>query len=113
MWFLITNVGNEDIVLGYPWLSTFKPQFNWTHTVINEQALPIVIWSVNPQIPGKDPIVGKIMTGDVQIQHISHSDIQATTATDLAIMAQQYTKHITMPCEYQQFAKVFSKEESK
>jgi len=48
MQFLITNIRNEDIVLGYPWLSTFEPQFNWTHVVINEQALPIVIQSVNP-----------------------------------------------------------------
>ncbi len=48
MRFLITNIGNEDIVLGYPWLSMFEPQFDWTHAVINEQALPIVIQSVNP-----------------------------------------------------------------
>jgi len=43
MCFLITNIGNKDIVLGYPWLSTFEPQFDWTHTVIHEGALPVVI----------------------------------------------------------------------
>ncbi len=32
--FLVTNIGNEDIVLGYPWLATFEPQFNWTNAVI-------------------------------------------------------------------------------
>ncbi len=30
MRFLITNIRNEDVVLGYPWLSTFEPQFDWT-----------------------------------------------------------------------------------
>ena len=25
MWFLITNLGNKDLILGYPWLTTFKP----------------------------------------------------------------------------------------
>jgi len=96
MQFLVTNIGNEDIVLGYPWLSAFEPQFDWTNTVINEQALPIVIRSVNPQIPGQDLIIGRVLT-----------------ATDLAIAAQQYTKSVTVPQEYQQFTKVFSEEESK
>src|SRR6266571_4396152 len=27
--FLITNIGNEDIILGYPWMATFEPQFTW------------------------------------------------------------------------------------
>ncbi len=48
MHFLVTNIGHEDIVLGYPWLSTFEPQFDWTHTVIHKEALPIVIRTVNP-----------------------------------------------------------------
>jgi len=34
-------------------------------------------------------------------------------AMDLAIAAQQYTKSVTVPSEYQEFAKVFSEEESK
>ncbi len=32
---------------------------------------------------------------------------------ELAIKAQQYTKKVEVPVEYSQFAKVFSKEESK
>jgi len=111
MRFLVTNIGNEDIVLGYPWLAAFKPQFNWTHAVINEQALPIIIRSINPQIPRQDPIIGKAKTGDIQLRCVS--DICATTAMDLAIAANQYTKNVTIPSEYQQHAKVFSEEESK
>jgi len=55
--FLITNIGNEDIILGYPWMATFKPKFIWRSGVINEKELPIVLRSVNPFIPGKDPII--------------------------------------------------------
>jgi len=84
------------VVLGYPWLSTFEPQFDWTNTVINEQALPVVIQSVNPRIPGKEPIIAEAQTGDVQSQRLQ-SNIRATTATDLAIVAQQYTKKVTVP----------------
>ena len=35
-----------------------------------------------------------------------------TTATELAISAQQYMKRVDIPSEYQAFAKVFSEEES-
>ena len=111
MRFLVTNIGNKDIVLGYPWLAAFEPQFDWTHAVINEQALPIIIRAINPWIPRQDPIIGKAKTGDIQLRRVS--DICATTAMDLAIAANQYTKNVTIPSEYQQHAKVFSKEESK
>jgi len=39
--------------------------------------------------------------------------LKATTSTELAIKAQQYTKKVEVPTEYRQFAKVFSEEESK
>ncbi len=62
--FLVTNIGNKDLVLGYPWLTTFEPQFNWASAVINEKALPVIIRSTNPQIPSKDPIIAGTQTQD-------------------------------------------------
>ena len=58
--FLITNIRNEDIILGYPWMAAFEPQFTWGSSVISEKALPVIIWSVNPLIPGKDPVIAHI-----------------------------------------------------
>jgi hypothetical protein len=48
MRFLVTDLGGEDIILGYPWLSTFEPQITWRTATINVSALPIVIRTVNP-----------------------------------------------------------------
>ncbi len=105
--FLVTNIGNEDIVLGYPWMAAFKPQFTWKNGIINEKALPIIIRSVNPSIPGKDPVI-------VQIQgETDKSCLRAMTSTELAIKAQQYTKKVEVPTAYHEFAKVFSEEESR
>src|SRR6266702_2267872 len=112
MQFLVTNIGSEDIILGYPWLSTFKLQFDWTHAVIHEKALPIVIRSVNPCIPGKDPIVAATMSQAEYIRMLQEHTIKATTATDLAIAAKQYTTKTTVPPKYQKYQKVFSEEES-
>src|ERR1700761_3961024 len=47
MQFLVTGLGNEDLILGYPWLTTFKPQFNWANGVIDMSHLPVVIRSLD------------------------------------------------------------------
>ncbi len=105
--FLITNIGNEDIILGYPWMAAFEPQFSWKNGVINEKTLPIILQSVNPSIPGKGPITAR-MKGSEDDCHL-----RATTSTELAIKAQQYTQKVEVPKEYHQFVKLFSEEESK
>ena len=43
MWFLVTDLGGEDLILGYPWLSTFEPKFRWRDTVIDTLSLPIIV----------------------------------------------------------------------
>ena len=105
--FLVTNIGYEDIILGYPWMAAFEPRFIWKHGIIHEKELPVILRSVNPFIPGKGPITVQIrnMGGDCHVQ--------ATTSTELAIKAQQYTKKVDILEEYQQFAKIFSEEDSK
>ncbi len=105
--FLITNIGNEDIILGYPWMAAFEPQFQWKNGVINEKELPIILQSVNPSIAQKDLIITRIEGAE------GDSRLAATTSTELAIKAQQYVKKVEIPTEYQQFAKVFSEQESK
>ena len=47
MCFLVSDVGQEDVILGYPWLATFKPKFSWAHGTIDVKNLPIVLRSVN------------------------------------------------------------------
>ncbi len=60
VWFLVTNIGNEDLILGYPWMATFEPQFVWEKGVIREEALPIIIRSVHPLNMGKEPVIAQI-----------------------------------------------------
>jgi hypothetical protein len=43
MHFLVMDLGNEDLILGYPWLATFEPQFNWRNSVVDTAHLPIVV----------------------------------------------------------------------
>jgi len=48
MRFLITNIGHEDIVMGYPWLAAYEPKFNWKYATIDETTLPVILRSINP-----------------------------------------------------------------
>ena len=47
MRFLITDLGTEDLILGYPWLAVFKPKFKWRDSSIDIKYLPIIIQSLN------------------------------------------------------------------
>jgi len=58
----------------------------------------------------KEPIIAQLET---QENTAIPCQVQATTSTDLAMAVQQYTTKVKVPKDYQQFAKVFSKEESK
>src|SRR6202158_6053315 len=49
MWFLITDIGKEDILFGYPWLANFEPQFSWKYATINEKEMLIILRSINPK----------------------------------------------------------------
>ncbi len=114
MRFLITNIGNEEIVLGYPWLVAYEPKFNWKYTTIDETILPVVLRSVNPNQPYHESIIVHTHSEKEEIiQTLEHQCRARTTATELAIQAQQYTTKMEVPKEYEDFKKVFSKEESK
>jgi hypothetical protein len=57
MRFLVTDIGNEDVLLGYPWLATFEPKFNWRSAVIDKHILPIIISSINPRNLKQHPTI--------------------------------------------------------
>jgi hypothetical protein len=55
MRFLVTDIGHEEVLLGYPWLATFEPRFNWRSAVVDERILPILISSINPEHSKHNP----------------------------------------------------------
>ena len=47
MRFLVTNLGHEDLILGYPWLATFEPKFGWADRTIDMEYMPVIVKSLN------------------------------------------------------------------
>ncbi|KAH9018943.1 hypothetical protein EDB85DRAFT_2154115 [Lactarius pseudohatsudake] len=93
MRFLVTDIGDEDLVLGYPWLST--PSLDTSHSDTNSD------WA-NDHRRRQNNILFEL---EEQCQ-------LRTTATELAIQAGQHTKEVELPTPYQQFAKLFNEEAS-
>ena len=47
MRFLITDLGHEDLILGYPWLATLEPGFSWADSTIDTEHLPVIVKLLN------------------------------------------------------------------
>jgi len=47
--FLLTNLGKDKVILGYPWLTTFEPKIHWKDATLDKAFQPIIISSMNPQ----------------------------------------------------------------
>src|SRR5580693_3716667 len=119
MRFLITDIGREDVLLGYPWLSTYKPRFSWRHGTIDESNLPIVLRTINPH--EQRDVIARYLSTDERADIVAELErdvggepsVIRNASVDLAVAAQQYTKQVEILKEYRKFAKVFSEEESK
>jgi hypothetical protein len=104
MRFLVTDLGGEDLVLGYPWLATFELKFNWREAVIDTTTLPIVIRSLDWKQARIRPTIAGIMTE--QEKEAIVKELETLTAicsilTKLAVEAGQYTQAVEIPPEYQ------------
>ena len=104
MRFLVTDIGNEDILLGYPWLATFEPKFGWKEAVIETQALPIIITSTLP-VDSRMVIAG-LQTSEEKNEILRELEETTTIrgiATELAIQAGEGKKKVEIPAIYDRF----------
>jgi hypothetical protein len=113
MRFLVTDIGHEEVLLGYPWLATFEPRFNWRSAVIDERILPIIISSINPRIHQHQPTIATTLSEETKQSIVRQLDTECTIrgiATNLAIQAGEQQTDAQLPKEYQDFARLFSDE---
>ncbi len=47
--FLLTNLGKDEVILGYPWLTAFEPIIHWKDATLDKTCQPVIISSLNPQ----------------------------------------------------------------
>ncbi len=45
--FLITNLEHDEVILGYPWFTAFKPKIQWREATLEEEYQLVVITTIN------------------------------------------------------------------
>jgi hypothetical protein len=127
MQFLVTNLGEDKIVLGYPWLAVFQPKIDWKDAVLDEDMQPLVIKTLGLN---SDEEVIKIHTAwrkkaaalatpgeEIFLHHFEEAKLRKTsTAVELAVKAlpkEEKTWDQIVPPQYHKWKKVFSEEEAK
>ena len=119
MWFLITDIGREDVLLGYPWLAAYEPCFSWKHGTIDEGNLPVVLKTIRPT--DRWDVLAHCLSTETKDTIVAQLSKEAchgppaikSTAVKLAVAAgQQKVKPVILD-EYLQFAALFSEEESR
>ena len=98
--FLITNLGRDEVILGYPWFTAFEPKFHWQDATLDEEFHPVIVSSLGLKHP----------------YHPLESTIRkTTTATNLAQQAAEKTEsklEEIIPPEYLHHQKIFSEQAS-
>jgi len=115
MQFLVSNLGENRLILRYPWLREFNPGLDWKqgkiigshiqiHTLNRAIGLDMFQIHVNDMAMKLDPG-----------EELHYQINRLTTATEMALKNYDPTKmntEATIPSHLRQFAKVFSDEEA-
>src|ERR1700761_8920509 len=111
MTFLIADIGKEDIILGYPWLSVYEPKFNWGKGTLEGEYHPVVITSAPPN--DDSPTIGALQLDEKQaiVDELEEECQIRSIATDLA-RQQAPKEEVTLPTQYRDLAMLFSEQEA-
>ncbi len=114
--FLITNLGKDEVILGYPWLTAFEPVIHWKDATLDKECQPVVISSVKPE----EAQLGATITEE-EWEALNTEEgptailWKTTTASELAQKAMDKTKKTfeqMIPEEYRRHARTFNEKES-
>ena len=107
MRFLVSDIGRENLILGYLWLAAFEPCFKWKEGALDLQYLPIMCQSI---CPTKEPDHQE--ERQAIVTQLEEECTNRGISTDLAIQAKSEPTHIELLLVYKRYASVFSKEEA-
>ncbi len=122
--FLITNLGRDEVILGYPWFTAFEPKIRWKEATLEEEYQPVVITTINTHEPMIELAIRALETygldEEAWEQLLSEEEpyiaiCKMTMASELAQKAMDQTKKTfeqMVPAQYHRHRKVFSKEAS-
>ena len=110
MRFFLSNLGNHQVILGYPWFAAFQPKVDWARGWIDVSQLPLVI--SDPDTPKTTPIKRPtlVMTNQSSYESENDSPIYAVRVSFPAtrFSKEDYQNLQKIPPEYRRHTQVFS-----
>src|SRR5258708_38135243 len=115
MIFLVTELGMEDLLLGYPWLATYEPRISWRLATPFGDTLPIIIRSKKGDLQERSPpstalvryVRADAPTNDEKQEILKELEQDCrihTLSTNLAITTNKDQPKVVLPPQYQKFA---------
>ena len=125
MRFLVTNLGEDEIILGYPWLAAFKPNIDWANAVLEEDMQPLVIKTLGLNNEAEAEKIAKAWTTAAEQMAEPGEEVFVTKTSEVSIKktstsAQLAAQHAPIegdwkqivPPQYHKWKKVFSEQEA-
>jgi hypothetical protein len=47
LWFFLSNLEENKVILGYPWFAVFQPRIDWKRGWIDHRQLPVILHSTD------------------------------------------------------------------
>ena len=124
MRFLVMDLGGEDLILGYPWLSTFEPMFRWRDIVIDTSFLPIIIHSMDWRKSQIRPLIARVIKArrvqekceqrhEAMFWELKRESLLKGISIKLSREAGKFTEEVEVPEEYWRLARIFDPVELK
>ena len=107
MWFLVSDIRRESLILGYPWLAAFEPRFKWREGTLDPQYLPITCQSIWPMPRQEGQQERRAIVAQLEEECTNRS-----IATELTIQAKSEPSEVKLPEVYKRYTSMFSEEEA-
>ena len=113
--FFLTDIGDRDIILGYPWFTVVQPNIDWARGWIATEQLPVILRTQDANkarfVPRQRNVPRQPPDHVVHVAYVTFpAGPKQTKASQLA--EQEEKEKPELPEEYKRHRKVFSEEES-
>jgi hypothetical protein len=101
--FFLSNLGENKVILGYPWFTAFQPKIDWKRGWIDHGQLPVILWS-------PDASRARFFPRQINRIHSTRNDIIYICRIVADLRDTPINSKI--PAPYQMYLRVFSEEAS-
>jgi hypothetical protein len=101
--FFLSNLGENKVILGYPWFAAFQPQIDWRRGWINHSQLPVIL---------RTPDATRAWFLPRQINKIRTTHAETIYICRLVSEPTHTSENPNIPNHYCTFSRVFSEEAS-